>query len=206
MPDHLVTIASFSTPEEAALARNFLETRGIKAFLTDEETVGMFWHLGNAVGGVKLQVADDDQDRAQLALEQRDGPSPESPEHGIAEGRTCPMCGTTFSDEYDDCPECGPPEDVLKEESETSITTPEVVAGAEADDLARRALRASVFGLLFAPIGLYALWLLLDITRYSGELSPTGLRKVIFAVGLVIVDCLLFYLLCCGLNPLRIGL
>ena len=41
MSDRLATVATFGCPVEANLARNRLEVAGIKAFLADEETVGM---------------------------------------------------------------------------------------------------------------------------------------------------------------------
>ena len=60
MPDKLVTVATFSAPMSAHIARNQLEAAGILAFLADEATVGTAWHLGTAVGGIKLQVVDSD--------------------------------------------------------------------------------------------------------------------------------------------------
>jgi hypothetical protein len=59
MPEKLATVGTFSTPTEANIVRNHLEADGIRAFLADEAIVGMAWHLGTAVGGVKLQDAED---------------------------------------------------------------------------------------------------------------------------------------------------
>jgi hypothetical protein len=199
MPENLVTIATFNTPEEAALARNFLETRGVKAFLIDEDTVGMFWHMGSALGGVKLQVADIDRDRAEQVLDQRgeSEPATDVVDDGFAEGRTCPVCGAAFSEDYDYCPECGPPEAGVNEDSETesAITTPEVLASADADDLARRSFRAAIIGALFfwvppafglsgigillaVPLYVYAVYLVLCIWTFPGELSRSGIRQL----------------------------
>jgi hypothetical protein len=67
MNDSLVTIATYSSPLEANLARNCLAESGIEAFLMGEEAVAMAWMLSNAVGGIKLQVAEVDEVKA-LAL------------------------------------------------------------------------------------------------------------------------------------------
>lgn len=64
MSTELVTIATFNTPAEASIVRNQLEAAGIRCFLADEATMNMAWHLGVAVGGVKLQVAKQDAARA----------------------------------------------------------------------------------------------------------------------------------------------
>lgn len=52
----LTTIASFSFPHEAQLARANLEAAGIPAFVADEHTINMQWLYSHAMGGVRLQV------------------------------------------------------------------------------------------------------------------------------------------------------
>src|SRR5437868_2168085 len=69
MTERLVTVASFASPVEASLARNRLEEAGLWAVLTDELTVSMDWGLDNAVGGIKLQVAEPDAEAARSVLE-----------------------------------------------------------------------------------------------------------------------------------------
>src|SRR5436190_23408040 len=73
MNEPLTTVATFSTPVEAELARNRLEEKGIAAVVVDAEAVGMLWHMGNAFGGVKVQVAESDADRARAVLASRSG-------------------------------------------------------------------------------------------------------------------------------------
>ena len=68
--EKLVTVATFDFRAEAEVAKLFLEEQGIQAFLADDNLVGMDWFLSNAVGGVKLQVAASDVDRARDILEQ----------------------------------------------------------------------------------------------------------------------------------------
>jgi hypothetical protein len=55
------TVATFSKPEDAHLLRAHLEGNGIAAFVRDDETVSTDWALSNAIGGVKVDVADEDQ-------------------------------------------------------------------------------------------------------------------------------------------------
>jgi hypothetical protein len=51
------------------------------------------------------------------------------------------------------------------------------------DDFARRALWAALFGPLTAGLGtLYSCWLLLKLLLFSGELSPSGMRKLYLAI------------------------
>ncbi|MBM81704.1 MAG: hypothetical protein CMJ78_14080 [Planctomycetaceae bacterium] len=66
----LVTISTFSTQWQASIVRSQLEEEGITTFLSDSEAIGMAWHLRNALGGVKLQVADQDVERALSLLEE----------------------------------------------------------------------------------------------------------------------------------------
>jgi hypothetical protein len=56
MTDELITIARYSTPHEAQLAKSVLDAAGILAFVADEHTITMNWLYSNALGGVKLQV------------------------------------------------------------------------------------------------------------------------------------------------------
>jgi len=68
LEEHLVTAATFLSPGEAHVAQNRLQAEGIHAYLADEEAVAMDWMLSNAMGGVKLQVAGTDLERAQGVL------------------------------------------------------------------------------------------------------------------------------------------
>lgn len=75
------TIAAFSKIEDAYLVRSRLEGSGVTAFVRDEFTVAANPLYANAIGGVKVEVADEDYDRARevLALDARaaaPGPSP----------------------------------------------------------------------------------------------------------------------------------
>lgn len=70
MSRDLRTINSYWSVEEAHLARVQLDAAGVRAFVADATTLGMAWHLGNALEGAKLQVAEDDVDEAIEILKQ----------------------------------------------------------------------------------------------------------------------------------------
>lgn len=70
----LVTIATFAAPWEAQLARARLESEGIEARLFDEHLARL--GLSNAIGGVRLQVREEDASSA-LALLQKEARLPE---------------------------------------------------------------------------------------------------------------------------------
>jgi hypothetical protein len=63
-----VTVAAFNEVPKAEIARNILEEAGIRSYLSDSELVAMDWLIANAVGGVKVQVAEEDAERASAAL------------------------------------------------------------------------------------------------------------------------------------------
>ena len=60
----LVTIATYHSQTKAEAARIHLAQEGIEAVLINESIVAMDWLLMNAIGGIKLQVAAHDAERA----------------------------------------------------------------------------------------------------------------------------------------------
>ncbi len=66
----MVTIATFSKPEEAHLLRMRLEAGGIPAFVQDENMVQMNWLYSNAIGGVRVQIWEEDISNAKELLSQ----------------------------------------------------------------------------------------------------------------------------------------
>ena len=80
----MITIATFTVPEEAHLFRTFIESRGIEGFVLDENFVQLFWHYSNAIGGVRVAVDDEDAEDAFTAYQEymaalREGPYPQEP-------------------------------------------------------------------------------------------------------------------------------
>ena len=61
-------VASFREPYAAHLAKGLLEAHDIPAVIADEHIVGMNWLYSQAVGGVKVKVADEHYDTAREAL------------------------------------------------------------------------------------------------------------------------------------------
>lgn len=70
----MVTIRTCSTLPEAHLMQSALAGSGIDSFLPDENTVQVDWLWTNAIGGIRLQVAEADAARANEVLRQTDLP------------------------------------------------------------------------------------------------------------------------------------
>jgi len=66
------TVAHYTDPIEAHLARGRLLSEGIDAHLGDEHLAMANWEWRLAVGGVKLRVADRDAERARVVLRAMD--------------------------------------------------------------------------------------------------------------------------------------
>lgn len=71
-PDHppLITIARFRDLPQALMAKGALDSAGIESFLADTNFVRMDWFASNAVGGMRLQVREEDAKDAAEILEQ----------------------------------------------------------------------------------------------------------------------------------------
>jgi hypothetical protein len=162
MSDRLVTVATFQDSVAAALAKNFLEHEGIQCVLMDDTTVATDWMLSAAIGGVKLQVAALDVERAEMLLVR------------IQEERD--------EAEFD--------EDDDQAHSHTAIATREIAEDLQAEQqdrepinqLADKVFRTAVFGLILWPLQLYVLYLLACIFAEEGKISPDRRWKVWAAV------------------------
>jgi hypothetical protein len=69
MPNKPTTIRTFDNSIQATLVKNHLIDEGIAATLSGENLVATNWALSNAVGGIRLQVPEDDVARAKAILE-----------------------------------------------------------------------------------------------------------------------------------------
>jgi hypothetical protein len=78
-------VASYSTPTEAHIAMTRLASAGIDVAIRDEFTVTFDWLVSNAIGGVKIEVPDEEFAAAReiLALPPQ--------EEGLLR---CPHCGS----------------------------------------------------------------------------------------------------------------
>jgi hypothetical protein len=91
-PQNLVTIRQFRDLPTALLAKGALDSAGIAAFLADTNMVRMDWFISNAIGGVKLQVREENVAEANSILDQ---PAPDNFEVegvGNCEQPKCPEC------------------------------------------------------------------------------------------------------------------
>src|ERR1700749_1594544 len=103
MPDEMVTIAKFLSLGEAKLAQGKLASAGISTFVCDENMHAMNWHMGMALGGIRLQVPDSQVVRA---LEVLDDFEPEDPEALHLESRDDEEEEDSEVEEVACCPEC----------------------------------------------------------------------------------------------------
>ena len=89
-------VATFSTLGEAEAAKSALDAAGIESWIADENMVAMDWMYSNAIGGVKLVVADEDAGDAEEVLANAATPEEETPPQApeIAEPH-CPRCSAT---------------------------------------------------------------------------------------------------------------
>jgi hypothetical protein len=87
-PGKLVTIASFSHPLEAHLAKTKLASADIESFLADEHIASLDWHYSNVVGGIKLKVDASAVEKAASLL----GLENARPEEQIDQDHNGPVC------------------------------------------------------------------------------------------------------------------
>src|SRR4051812_15374009 len=93
----MITVRSFSKPEEAHLLRAHLEGNGIPAFVRDDHTITADWALSNAIGGAKVEVAEEDFDDAVAIIAEFTPVSPtpaEKNQHAF--GRYLKITGVAF--------------------------------------------------------------------------------------------------------------
>jgi hypothetical protein len=83
----LVTITAARDVAAANVIRGVLEVEEIESFLLDEQTAGNLWHLGGALGGVRVQVRAEDEARAREVLDHFDHPAAPEGEDVSADDR-----------------------------------------------------------------------------------------------------------------------
>lgn len=92
----MIVIARYSFPHEAHMAKASLDSVGIESHILDEHLVNMQWLYSNAIGGVRLVVAEKDVKSATLLLDCDFSEVIE--DQALAAGfeaDTCPHCGST---------------------------------------------------------------------------------------------------------------
>jgi thiol:disulfide interchange protein len=220
MPDtQLVTLSTYPDEGSAAIARSVLAAAGIDAHTTDGATTTTLWHVGTALGGVRLQVPASEVDVARRVLEKSqqtdDTALPQQP-------WTCPRCDAQVDAGYAVCWSCmapapesaftpasdlstEPSAEVADEESSLDLTEAEQVAlkrdqnAAETGDaLADRALRAALIGVVVPFVLPYAALLVLRLVGHHDR-SSSASRKFYAALAVVFLMCCAWWAL---LSPL----
>ena len=92
MSEELVTIANFLNLGEAKLAQGKLISAGISAFVCDENMHAMNWHIGMALGGIRLQVPDSQVVRALEVLDDFEAEESDLEDEEMEEVACCPEC------------------------------------------------------------------------------------------------------------------
>jgi hypothetical protein len=89
----MVTLQHFRDIPEALLAQGKLESAGIDSMLADGNLVRMDWLLSNAIGGIRLQVRQQDLESARAVLNEPIPPElgDETLEEPFIQPR-CPRC------------------------------------------------------------------------------------------------------------------
>lgn len=161
----LATLVTFSTLAEAQVAKGMLEAAGVESWIADSETASAAWQMTPAMGGIRLQVARDEIDRARAVFDAEDEPSAAS------------HLGDDDDDESDD--RTGEGATAGEEIDPDSLEVP------LRDRMAIRAWKASIVGLVLLPgvLHLYSLALLAMVANLPGPLSPAARRRAIWAVA-----------------------
>lgn len=160
LEDPLVTVMTFGTPQEAAVAQGFLENHGIESFAQGCEAANTLFIVGTALGGVRVQVASSQAENARRLLTEEFESSPP------IQAWTCPQCGERVDAGYEVCWSCGTvlEEDALERHPAEALDA-EISDEERADAILHRAWIAALLGFLFFPFGLYALWLVLSFSK-----------------------------------------
>lgn len=187
MPGRLVTIATFELPAKARLAQNVLEAAGIKSTVADEAIVSMDWLLGGAVGWVKVQVMEEDAERAVAALEESLGKDDEP----VDQEALAAEAEAAAKEDGEEPPEPSSPQQTPKvwnqqpvvPSTQTAEPAPAPEDGAEAprserDEYVRRFFLASIFGLIVPLLWFYAVYLFLNAAFGEGPLSAQSRTKL----------------------------
>jgi hypothetical protein len=183
---NLVVVGTFYEPMQARMALLRLEAEGIHAVLENETLLQQAWLLGQAVGHVKLLVAESEAERACQILEQE--PAVDASELDRVAKESSPETGskTLFRSFY-------PEEDevVDEEEQHDELSSAQDREGLEEveqeaepnakEQLVDRALRGSVITFFCFPLAFLVTYALFRILMLEEPLRPKYRKKLIWA-------------------------
>jgi len=86
LSDAPITVARYTHPTEAHIARMKLESEGVPVFMFSANLASANWLLSGALGGIRLQVPPSELARAREILGNMDEGAPSA---------TCPACGSS---------------------------------------------------------------------------------------------------------------
>jgi hypothetical protein len=153
--DKLVLAATFEDPAEAALARNQLESMGIRAVLGEENAANLGWAATGAEGGIKLLVADADLARSRYLLAVKPWLEKDEPEEtAIATPENLQKIAVKDEDEEPPSPR---------------------------EQQATRAFKSAVLGLVLPPLIPYAIYLLGVVCFTRGKLQGRPRSHAVYA-------------------------
>ncbi|HET6576616.1 MAG TPA: DUF2007 domain-containing protein [Fimbriiglobus sp.] len=182
----LTTVATFDLAAKAEVAKNVLDEAGIPAVIADAEVVAMDWLMAVAVGGIKVQVREEDAERAAAVLDERFGAGAGLAAEGLDEDELTRQALAAGEPEEDDV-ELAPASVTADEQSAG-------VAGPERNEYARRLFLTAMFSIVFPPLWFYAFYLMLNAAFGPGLLSDRGRRQLRIGAVMVLVP-LLFWML-----------
>lgn len=94
------TVGVYPSITEASIVRGRLDQAGIRSWMQEELTAGQLFQVGTALGGVKLQVADNDLQRARELIA-------DEPSQGTTGAAwNCPRCGSDVDAGFEICWSC----------------------------------------------------------------------------------------------------
>ncbi|MBI1322069.1 hypothetical protein GC170_02620 [bacterium] len=194
MPQRLVTVRSYFDPLDAEMAVNLLRSEGVEATLADAKLVSNTWHLANAVQGIKLQVPEQDLNKASYYLGEIDSARSERLSENRAEfAASFEHDGTDDEDDDEEADYADESDDDFDETESDHILpwTGGYAATADSDDLedppnraeanADRAFKGAAFGLIFIPLQFYVTLLLARVYFGGENLRPRYRRRAILA-------------------------
>lgn len=154
----LITVASYGELYLAEMTKASLEDAGIRAYLADAEVVGGLWNVG-AVHGVKVQIAEQDMEKAAQILQEIEFTREIDEEELAREALAAPT-----EDEVLAAQATGESGSVPG--TDTTIS--------DRDKQASKAMWWMVAGLFLFPAWTVGIYHLLSATFRSGTLSPDG--------------------------------
>lgn len=141
-----------SSLAEADVIRSLLAANGLEATVPDENLAGLAWHLGQAIGGVRVQVREGDFESAAKLLDAANRPGELDGSGRDGDGLDPEGIGSRGFGE---------------------VSAPQMTTG---EELAHRALKAAVIGTLLVVVMPHACALSLRALS-SGDLSPRSYRQ-----------------------------